>query len=126
MHLFDSNIIIYHLNDVLPTGAGDRIEYWISEGAFISVITRIEVLGYGELTSEQERQASTMVGYFTELPLGDSVVERTIALRQHHSVRLGDAIIAASALEHDLSLVTRNTGDFEQIKEVRLINPFEG
>ena len=34
-------------------------------------------------------------------------------------------IIAATALEHDLSLVTRNTDDFQWIEGLTLVNPFE-
>jgi predicted nucleic acid-binding protein len=37
---------------------------------------------------------------------------------------LGDALIAATALEYDLTLVTRNTRDFIDIG-LRLINPWE-
>jgi predicted nucleic acid-binding protein len=38
---------------------------------------------------------------------------------------LGDAIIAATALVYDRTLVTRNIGDFLWIAELTLINPFE-
>ena len=44
MRVLDSNILIYHLNDQLPSGTQDRVDDWIREGATISVITRIEVL----------------------------------------------------------------------------------
>ncbi|MFN0077866.1 MAG: hypothetical protein ACKVY0_15530 [Prosthecobacter sp.] len=38
---------------------------------------------------------------------------------------LGDAFIAATALEHDLELATRNTDDYKHITGLRLVNPFE-
>jgi len=37
---------------------------------------------------------------------------------------MSDSIIAATALQHVLALVTRNVGDFEGIK-IKLINPWE-
>ncbi|QEP42990.1 hypothetical protein D5085_07580 [Ectothiorhodospiraceae bacterium BW-2] len=39
---------------------------------------------------------------------------------------LGDAVIAATALEYQQTLATRNIDDFEWIEGLRLINPMEG
>lgn len=125
MHLFDSNIVIYHLNQVLPAQATARVEDWIVEGSYVSVVTRIEVLGSPEQTPRQERFALETLRYFEEIPLREPIVQGTITIRQAQTIRLGDAIIAATALEHDLSLVTRNTDDFEWIDGLSLINPFE-
>jgi predicted nucleic acid-binding protein len=125
MHLFDSNIVIYHLNQALPPHATASFEDWIVEGASVSVVTRIEVLGYPEQTPTQERLALETLRYFDEIPLQELIVQGAITLRQTQSIRLGDAIIAATALEHDLTLVTRNTGDFEWVNGLSLLNPFE-
>lgn len=46
MRAFDSNILIYHLNDALPPSVLNQVESWITAGAVISVMSRIEVLGY--------------------------------------------------------------------------------
>gem|GEM_PF-1051859 len=40
-------------------------------------------------------------------------------------VALGDALIAATALEHDLDLVTRNADDFKQVPGLNWSNPFD-
>jgi predicted nucleic acid-binding protein len=125
MHLFDSNIVIYHLNQVLPAEATASIEDWIVEGGYVSVVTRIEVLGYPEQTPTQEPLVLETLRYFDEIPLREPIVQGAITLRQAQSIRLGDAIIAATALEHDLSLVTRNTDDFAWIDGLPLLNPFE-
>jgi toxin FitB len=39
-------------------------------------------------------------------------------------MKLGDAIIAATALEHGVPLVTRNVDDFKHIPGLQVINPF--
>ncbi len=50
---------------------------------------------------------------------------KAITLRQEKSMSLGDALIAGTALEHDLALVTRNIDDFSWIDTLRIINPLD-
>ena len=59
-----------------------------------------------------------------ELGLDAEIAERAIALRQQRKMGLGDAIIAATALVHGLTLVTRNMDDFKHVSGLDLINPF--
>ena len=47
---------------------------------------------------------------------------KTADIRKTHKIKLPDAIIAATALVHDLTLLTRNVNDFNKIKELNLIN----
>jgi len=114
MRVFDSNILIYHLNDALPPSVLNQVEVWITEGAVISVMSRIEVLGYPQ-TADQLQQAMRLLAYFEEIPLHEPVVQRTITLRQQYRIRLPDALIAATALDLGFPLVTRNTQDFRTI-----------
>jgi predicted nucleic acid-binding protein len=48
-----------------------------------------------------------------------------IALRQQRKMSLADSILAATALENDLELVSRNVDDFKWIAGLRLVNPFD-
>lgn len=125
MYLFDSNILIYRLNDVLSAAASRRAERCAAEGAFVSVVTRIEVLGYPDQSPNQRQRAASFLDLFDEIPLQEPIVDSAIGLRQRRAIRLGDAIIAATALEHDLSLVTRNTDDFEWIDDLSCVNPVD-
>ena len=52
------------------------------------------------------------------------VAERAVVLRQERRMGLGDAIIAATALVHGLTLVTRNVDDFKHVAGLKLMNPF--
>ena len=123
MHVFDSNILIYHLNDQLPPAVRTQVDTWIQEGAFISVITRIEVFGFRH-TAESLLQAARLLATLDEVPLHEAIVQRTIALRQQHRIRLPDAVIAATALHLGFPLVTRNEQDFQPIDGLILVNPF--
>jgi predicted nucleic acid-binding protein len=50
---------------------------------------------------------------------------KTAELRKTHKIKLPDAIIAASALIYNLTLITRNTNDFKKIEGLKVVNPFE-
>jgi predicted nucleic acid-binding protein len=59
------------------------------------------------------------------ISLDAEVTERTILLRRvYKKLKLGDAIIAASAIVHGLTVVTRNVADFEGVEGLLFINPW--
>ena len=95
----------------------------MGQGAY-SVISRIEVLGFQQSELE-EAQAKQLLSRLVELPLTSEVAERTIQLRKHLKIKVPDAIIAATAVEYSLQLITRNTADFSRIEALKLVNPFE-
>jgi len=57
-------------------------------------------------------------------PLTPPIVKQTIQLKQEYKIKTPDAIIAATALTHTLTLITRNTDDFKMIPHLQLLNPF--
>jgi predicted nucleic acid-binding protein len=50
-------------------------------------------------------------------------VNKTIAIRKSKTIKLPDAIIAATALTYSLILVTSNTSDFKNIQGLNVIDP---
>jgi predicted nucleic acid-binding protein len=123
MRVFNSNILICHLNDALSPSVLTQVEVWITEGAVISVMSRIDELGYPQ-TADQLQQAMCLLAYFEEIPLREPVGQRMITLRQQYRIRLPDALIAATALDRGFPLVTRNTQDFRTINGLIILNPF--
>jgi len=120
MRLLDSNIVIY-LGDPADPELSERV---LAEPAGVSVATMVEVLGYHLLTREEEADLRRTLEQFVVFPVDSTVAERAVVLRQQRKMGLGDAIIAATALVHDLPLVTRNTDDFKHVPGLRLNNPF--
>jgi len=56
-----------------------------------------------------------------EIPVDRRIVDRAGLLRrQRVSLRLPDALIAATALIQGLALATKNQRDFKQVPELRL------
>jgi predicted nucleic acid-binding protein len=122
--VFDTNILIYHLNDCLGEEAEQLLEKSFESGAYISVITRIEVLGWTEHTIESLTSAKDLLNRLHEQPLNDEFVRLCIQLRQTIVLKVPEAIIAATALYLDKPLMTRNIKDFQKVPGLKLFNPF--
>ena len=58
------------------------------------------------------------------LNLNDAVVVQTISICKSHKIKLPDAIIAASAIVYNFTLLTRNIDDFKRIDGLNLLNPW--
>jgi len=119
--LLDSNIIIYSSKREYAELRGFMAKNVYS----VSAVSRIEVLGYHLLTTEQHQYFIEFFHAADILRISDAVVTEAIKLRQTRRMGLGDAIVAGTALAHRLPLVTRNIGDFSWIQNLDLINPFE-
>ena len=121
MRLLDSNIVIHA---VQPSNAWLRKEI-LEEPFAVSHTTRVEVLGWHLITAEDLSDLTTFIAAGTLLSITDNVADRAVILRQQRKMSLGDALIAATALEYGCDLVTRNTQDFRHISGLPLVNPFD-
>ena len=105
--VFDSNILIDALKGI---GAAEH-EIQSFAHTYISRITWIEVLT-GALPAESVKTLA-FLRYFTMIELDEAVARRAAALRSERKrLKVGDAIILASAQHLGYPLVTRNTRDF--------------
>jgi predicted nucleic acid-binding protein len=110
--MVDTDVCIDHLAGVrrIPRGGG-RLGY--------SVITRAELLAGA--TEEEEPSVRRMLAGMDEMPVNRRVAERAGLLRRNNPhLRMPDALIAATALEHSLRLHTNNARDFRRVPGLRL------
>jgi predicted nucleic acid-binding protein len=92
----------------------------------LSVISKMEILGWNFASPQEELQARAFVNDLTLVDLSDDIVEKTIALRrQLPKIKLPDAIIAATALVHSITLLSRNTADFSRVPGLEVVNPMD-
>lgn len=124
-YLLDTNTVIYILNDTLSLKAHDFIKAALNEnGSFISLITKIELLGWQTGAFEQLQNIEEFVQVSEVLPLTDAIVDKTIEIRRTQRIKLPDAIIAATAIIHNFTLISRNDEDFRKIPDLKYLNPF--
>jgi predicted nucleic acid-binding protein len=121
MMLVDSNIVIYAAQ---PEHI--QLRRFIAEHVpAVSAISYVEVLGYHQLDDQDRQYFEQFFRLSRVLPLSQAVLDQAVALRQQRRMSLGDALIAGTALVHDLTLATRNMVDFHWIQGLSLLNPFE-
>jgi predicted nucleic acid-binding protein len=107
--LVDTDVFIDHLRGAKELKAGrHRLHY--------SVITRAELFAGTAATGV----VTQLLGPLRELPVDRAIAERAGRVRREVGIRLPDALIAATALEHKLEVATRNTRDFDQVRGLRL------
>jgi len=127
--LCDTNII----SEVMRRQPQPRVSQWISqqEKIYLSVIT-VEEIYYGLAYKEAKRQLEwfeKFIRWRAEiLPVTLAIVRRCGLWRgefrrQGLARTQADLLIAATAEVHALTLVTRNTSDFEGCN-LQLFNPF--
>jgi predicted nucleic acid-binding protein len=104
--LFDTNILIDHLN----AKAEARAELGRFSEKAISIITWMEVMvGAADKVAAPTR---SFLARFDTLGVDFAIAERAVEIRKTRRIKLPDAIIWATAQQHGLLLVTRNTKDF--------------
>jgi predicted nucleic acid-binding protein len=130
-YLVDSNVVIDHLAAVPE--ASQFLDRFAQDGIVMSIVTYMEAF-QGVVRSEHLEEASEKFHVFADkvliLPFSFAVAERCARLRetlrsQNKRVksRALDLIIAATALEYGLTLVTKNTDDFNDIPDLSLSQP---
>ena len=110
--LVDTNVFI----DVLRGARKLRLQ---DDRVAFSVVSRAELFAgrndAGRLRAFLER--------FEEIYVGPEIAERAGRLLRETGIDLADGLIAATALEHRLTLVTRNPRDFQPVRGLKLRSP---
>lgn len=124
-YLWDSNIVIYYLQKLFPRDVEKIVDNLSKESqTVISVISEIELLCWNTATENDLKVLNEFIGDCFVIELEQTIKLKTVEIRKVYSIKLPDAIIAATAIVYRLILVTRNEKDFTQIKGLSVLNPF--
>ncbi len=121
--LVDSSIISKYLNGLLPEKGYEFMDSIFEIESNISIITKIELLSWTTTDKMLYQQIEIFIEDSTIYSLSDEVAQKTIALRRKYRMKTPDAIIGATALIHQLTLLTDNERDFRAIKSLKVFNP---
>lgn len=127
-YLIDTNWVVYHLADIPE--AAELLERLAPQGIAISIITYMEAYQGAERSEQPEHAQARLHAFLETVPILEFTIPvaqrcarlREMLRRQGRRVRPRDLdlIIAATAIEQQLTLVTRNIDDYKDIADLTL------
>lgn len=105
-YLLDTNFILGILKSNEPVLTAVCARQILASECAYSAITRMELLGFPGITSDEDAMIRKKLEHFSYVPLTRAIEDRVIDLRQRRKVKLPDAIIAATALDQRAELLT--------------------
>ncbi len=98
--LADTNFIVYMMEgrkEVLP-----HLENFI----VLSVVTEIELLGIKNIPEKVYNERKSVLNDSLIFPFDEIIKSIAIEIKQKHVLKIPDAIIAATAIKHNIPLLT--------------------
>jgi len=118
-YLIDTNVLIDAQMNRLPSSGLDFLTNAINKHFIVSFITQIEYLGYKNISKSSE----AFISLADVIEIDKHIIDTCIYIRRNHRIKVPDAIIAATAIERDLILITNNEEDFVGIQDLIFVNP---
>jgi len=123
-YLIDNNVI----SDYFSESFSEKVMHFISDVIDqipnVSVITEIEALSWHAPDKIYETIIKEFIENANVLPLSKEVVAECVQIRRNKKIKTPDAIIAATAIVHNLTLITSDL-DFKNIRHLQILNPVD-
>lgn len=124
MKIVDTNIFIDYLREH-PPGV-EYVEALDPEDAGFSAITETELVSGSKCSRKEVREkVLQFLHNWQKIEVNNLIARKAGDIRRENKIDINDAIIAATALNNDAKLITRNVKDFEPVKELEVEKPYE-
>lgn len=127
MNLIDSDILIDAAHNKTEAIAFLRGLENIRQSMSISVVTYLELI-VGCRNKQEQREVQKLSTRFNFLHISESILTRAKDLVEmyflSHGLLIPDALIAATALENDITFFTKNIRHFQMIEGLKVNRPY--
>ena len=122
-YLIDTSAVIKYLNGTFPETALGFLDAVVDDESSISFISKIELQVWAPENPDDLLIYQQFVANSVIFGIDEHVVSETIRVRKTHKIKLPDALIAATAIVNNLTLIADNDKDFLKISGLNYINP---
>ena len=122
-YLIDTSAVIKYLNESLPANGLQFIDEVIDEQSQLSFISEIELQVWNPPNDQDLEIYKLFVHQADIIGIDEGIIAEAIRIRKHYQLKLPDAVIAATAITHNLTLVADNDKDFLKVATLKYINP---
>lgn len=121
-YLIDNNAISNFFSGLFTEKEMAFMADVLDQTPIISVITEIEALSWISSDKVKEQIVKDFIQDSTVLALTPAIVSQCISIRRSRKIKTPDAIIAATAIVHNLTIITSDS-DFKNITGLKVLNP---
>ena len=122
-YLRDTSAVIKYLNETFPPQAILFLDEIVAAECIISFITQIELLVWKPPNVFDLAIYQTFVKDSIIIGSDNDIIEQAILIRKMPNLKLPDAMIAATAIVYDFTLIADNDGDFKKVTGLKYLNP---
>ena len=122
MLTLDTNILIYY-------AAGDkRISDFLIQNLaentplFLPTVVVLEFFSFPGLASREQALFKTILPQLHIVVFDFDLSLAAADLRKTYRMKLGDSVVAATAIDNNSTLVTRNVRDFKKVSDLKLLD----
>lgn len=122
-YLIDTSAIIKYLNGSFPAAGLHFMDQVLEEQSNISFMSEIELRVWNPVDQSDKEVYDYFVTKSNVIGISQEVIDQTVAVRTLHRLKVPDAIIAATAIVNNMTLIADNDKDFLKVDSLSYLNP---